>query len=190
MTCEVGAGGVRWWLTRESGHLPEACWQGLRCTRCRARAKICGEEGLRSAYIVVKVVSRLRYTAWSQAIIGQLSVINLNVALEKLVRPLDKLVLACASERTRDWESFRKQYKIASRVVSAAGQGAYSTNAECMCEAGRCCSSCCRVSSPRFIVQDRYAGVLPRGDKHWFYGVTDAIGEVSSWQPSWLQRCE
>jgi hypothetical protein len=187
--CEIGAGRARWWLTKESGCVPAGCWQGGDCRRCCEAVVLSGPRGLVRAYVIVKIVSRLRHTVWSSVVIGLLSVATLEVVVQNIVSPLACVRLDdVAGSRT---EEFGRDYRTVAAVLRQTSRGGYSSGVECRCAAGKVCAACKEqpADARSFVVQNRYAGVDPRGRGHWFRGVTDAIGEMSSWQSTWQIAC-
>ena len=146
---------------------------------------------LSRAYIVVKVVARLRYIAWSLTTIALLSERNLEVTVDKVVGPLRGVCLLESGPRGLDPCRFDREYARVVELAALVSRGGYSVDGECGCLGKHVCAACRRVTRQqrRFIVQDRYQGVYPYGEDHWFRGVTDGVGEVSSWQGSWLRCC-
>jgi hypothetical protein len=157
--------------------------------KCCSAVMDSAPRGLARAYLVVKVVSRLRYTAWSSAVVGLLSVQNLDTLQRKMIRSFGGAKLTnVGPEWNREFEA---DYCIVEGFMSLLSRGGYSSDDSCRCRVGSICNLCDRVPEwlHRFVVQDMYEGVYPKGRRHWFTGVTDAIGEVSSWQRTWLCSC-
>ena len=177
VTCEVDEGRIRWWLTKESGQVPLSCREGLGCASCvSGRWRAGGPRALARSYVIVKVVTRLRYTAWSNVAIGLLSCCSLERVRSET---LPKLVLASRKTRSgvrRRWECFSEQYAHTLFLLRHAGE----RPSKCwVCGAGS-------VGGIPFVLRNCYDGVVPFGVEHWFLGVTDAVGEVSDWQKDWL----
>jgi hypothetical protein len=191
VTCEVDRGQTRWFLTKESGQVPGGCWGGMGCKKCCAAVIERWPTGLVQAYVIVKVVLRLRYTVWSRCVLGKLSLENMGIVVDRVVRPLRELRLVECGAGCACCREFEAHYASMSRLMSMLSRGSYSSVGKCSCGAGNVCAACIRSGKTmqRFVVQDCFAGVYPYGRQHWFLGVTDGVGEVNSWHGSWLCPC-
>jgi hypothetical protein len=192
VTCELDRGRTRWWLTKESGLIPAGCWEGLSCTRCCKAHLGSGSDGLRRPYLVVKVVVRLQYTAWSRCVFGALSSETLTTVVSNVVPPLAGLSLSGACEEGAVAAVLETDYAVLTKHLRALSRGSYSSGSFCLCKPGTTCKACCRcvLWRHKFVVQDEYCGVYPLGKKSWFCGPSDAVGEATSWRGDWMRPCK
>jgi hypothetical protein len=176
VTWEVDCGTTRLWLTKESGCVPAGCWDGMGCKSCSRWMVARGGAGAAKAYLVLKVVVRLHYTAWSRCAIGELRMESLAMLSERVVPVLQQL---CLRDGGGGGESrvyvravdYRRVCAMLHRLERGGRRGGD------------------LYAGARFVLQDGYKGVKPYGDGHWFTGMTDAVGEVNSWGGMWLAPC-
>jgi hypothetical protein len=164
VTCEMKHNGdLRWWLTKESGQLPELClyggWSGC-CAWSGDRA------ALKNAYFVVKLESERPeelYVISTVIGISELSVV--------MVRRVAECVLAYSQPKSG-----------LSEVVTSQRHHQFR---------GQYCTTGLRTSLGAiliadFVIQDSFCGVFPSDKKSWWRGVTDAAGLARRSGPEWM----
>ncbi|KAF2022628.1 hypothetical protein EK21DRAFT_95557 [Setomelanomma holmii] len=175
-----------WWLTAESGRGP-ICWE-----QEPQAGRSCGGSLLqapRRSYLVVKAAlganGAVATQLWKLVAIAQLNPDSLRAGMQ-IVRRLRGIPTT-----TQDC---RKRGEAVQELFDGLDAGQFSLpGCPCACAAalGTICPGCRDVSvgERRFVVQDRFLGYHPRGAKHWFSGLTDAVGDVAHLQLPWLTCC-
>lgn len=176
VTCEVSAGAVLWWVTRESGMVPPGCGD-LQCGVCGASG---GSRVRTRGYVVVKAVGPGGCDAVA---IGLLCPLTLGVVAGRFVEDVRRLFFGSESR----WAA------RSAELFLLAEQGLYSHRLQSWCgtedrECARCDCGC--VAQGRLLWRDRYAGVFPCRDASWWSGVTDAAGMVGGGDLPWLMCWE
>lgn len=176
VTCEVMyRGETLWWLTRESGRVPGRC-----CGACGR----CGEEQEGSfirpvAYVVLKGTFHID------------SGLCRDVAFARMSGVAVQAIREFVSEYMRDGEDESERMRRTTEVMWKLEAGLFSGGARCVCDPLRGVCDGCKVLpliSRRFVVQQRFLGVYPRGMRHWWSGITDAVGEADRFGRLWLPR--
>jgi hypothetical protein len=183
LTCEALVSNARCWsITRESGDGPICWWDpnDVMGSPCWSRSL----KPLPRAYLVVKValsaVDALVTRRWKVVAISVLEPETLSVTVQHIVPWLERLPL------TRD-SCIRRGVEVRD-FFSLLSAGMFSLDVGCTCTGISVCLACCRVNrnNRRFLTQGRFQGECPRGRDHWFYGMTDAVGDIAHGQEMWL----
>lgn len=159
LSCSVGTrGDVEWWLTRESGWVPQPC---------------CREEGEDGIFIKVPRVQRVSPKVYVALVVGEEGVVfaelssdSLSVLLCRVMPAVQEVVMSREPMAVADW-------------LSGFWLGLFSSGVACGCDVDAVCDSCgaLNVGQGRFVEQGRYMGLYPCGSAHWWSGVSDAAGE-------------
>jgi hypothetical protein len=180
VTCSVNvAGEATWFLTRESGRIPLLCAEFACSSECECQGEcvaLAMEWGYRSkvlarSYVVLVVTGGDEKYGTKEVAVGQLTATNLDSV--------------CAALRRGSGGTWGHDLMALFRA------GGCSSQAMCRCALGPgavVCAQCEQVvcSQRAFIAQDRFEGVDPCGQQHWWKGVTDAADEVTPNQMGWL----
>lgn len=172
LACCVGYEKTAWWITRESGQRPGACGYDS----CRVCAGSATSDELAEGYLLVKAVGP---NGSEGVAFSLLNVDAVDVAVRHLVKEVEEL----------RWGSAERWVSRRAALFCLLEQGLYSCGPECPCSAlAGVCGSCASVvpCKRRFTWRDRYDGVYPLGKKHWFRGVSDAVGTVCGGALPWL----
>lgn len=174
VTCSIGVLATEWWLTRESGCFPPRCERGPSdCTVCTTRVGDASGVPPR-AYVIVKADVTWMGEYAERMHTEFVSFGMLSEALEVVASRVVSVVRVVRAEEGRDGlES----------LFAATAHGSCTCKTECSCgqsvgldplwdgffssEVGSLL-----VGMPKFL------GAYPCGDRHWFSGVSDAVGEV------------
>jgi hypothetical protein len=172
LACCVDEDKTVWSITRESGRVPTPCGD-FNCRVCAVRSTAVV---LAQGYLVIKAVGPNRGEGVTMSL---LTLDALEVAVRYLVNEVEGLRWGSAAR----WVSRR------ARLFCLLEQGLYSCGPWCGCSGqSGVCGSCAAVVPPqrRFTWRDRYDGVYPLGEQHWFRGVSDAVGTVCNGELPWL----
>jgi hypothetical protein len=169
MTRESGKGPLCWWDPNDAAGLP--CWTDAM-------------ERLPSAYLIFKValsaIDALVTRRWKVVAIGMLEPDSVSIAMQHILPWLAQL------PSTRD-SSIRRGIEV-KEFFSLLNAGMFSLITGCMCTGISVCCACRRVEfdQRKFVTQDCYKGVNPRGSGHWFSGTTHAVGDIAHGNLMWL----
>jgi hypothetical protein len=185
VTCVVKSNGdVLWFLTKESGAVPEC--GVVECPRCvRSRRWKANPQG----WVVIQAEVCSGRTAWWEAAFGKLCVDTLSVVERRL---LPMLVEAVEEGRSPHAERMWNGNHPVSDVMRLLGEGLFSGASQCGCACSRVCAVCVALSRREvgFVPQLRFSGVNAyRGSRAWFLGVSDGIDIVRDSlgrRPSWM----
>ncbi|KAF2623332.1 hypothetical protein BU25DRAFT_177440 [Macroventuria anomochaeta] len=178
LTCVVARGSqAGWFLTRESGELP-VCYDAKGCG-CDQRRYTSNQ--LRRSYLVLKV-GVLQGREWRD---------HVAVALlsEEAVCVAEAVARSCCQIVGGGGDAAQLASAM-SGAFRALDDGAFSSGGGYSCRLDFLCKPCSEVPRKRrqFIWLVRFIGVRPWGEKHWFGGVTLAVGDVCPAKEPWL-RC-
>jgi hypothetical protein len=188
VTCCIHDGRVSWFLTKESGQVPD-------CAEPEVCGCLEGHEGdsvQPTGYVIVKHSASWWWSTvqWSEVIVGQLCRESLLVVERRVVLLLAMLrsspcvpVGVLASEEIATW------VRLAGAVSALFDSGAFSSGFSCGCVITGVCDACRAVCGvrQRFESVFSYEGVFPYGNEHWWSGVTDGVDCVRG-SVLWL-RC-
>jgi hypothetical protein len=186
ITCKVqrGTGGALWWLTKESGRLPD----------CGSSVKSCFDSGvscmeLCNSYIVVRAEHMEGADGGRDVVVAALSLRSFDVVVKCLLP-----FFLCGWSWNAPFAGAEGQVSVAGTLSLLCG-GMFSSGALCKCSVGcgRMCGSCEGMDqgSRLFVNANvfRAEGVVARSTC-WWTGVTDAIGPDGLSGESWLRcRC-
>ncbi|KAF2675654.1 hypothetical protein K458DRAFT_206683 [Lentithecium fluviatile CBS 122367] len=162
---------VCWWLTRESGRVPVGCVHG---TVGEVRPA-----EVRKAYVAVQVSAGwgLGGVQWSEVVFGLLSREALFVVETRVVKLALRVWEGVVQLGVRGGDAVACWCREARWLVCLLDSGGFSTGFSCGCVLSSVCGRCAAlpVGGRRFVEQDRFSGVFPRGRLHWWSGVTDAV---------------
>lgn len=186
LTCEVGAKGVRWSLTRESGRMPTKCEDVV---KCGCNDGVYEARQLRQGYVVLQPDGEWwSGTRFSFVVIGKMDSVSVEAMWRRVLQDVLRLRDQLEGKSGMD---YRWAYGEVLEYICRLNAGAYSKCVGLECLGGRTCFEClkdglCRKA--RFVSLDRYDGVYPCGRGHWFKGVTDAVSRNPT-REEWLRCC-
>lgn len=169
-------GDPEWFMCKESGRLP-VCEEPGRCGCDEGLELVC----IPQAHVVIRIDCVVRGISHSGVAIGLLSRSGL-IAAERIMESHSAL-------KSVNWTQEELEAKV-KRMFMALENGAFSACKGELCTPFSVCEMCFELPylRRRFVKQQGYYGVLPRGQQHWFSGVTDACGDVWPSSMPWL-RC-
>jgi hypothetical protein len=187
VTVVVADGVLSVFLTKESGRVP-LCAQGADCL-CNEAGDVLLRRVVPEGYLVVQHSAAWWWTSvqWSEVMIAKLSAESLSVVQRRFVPWL----MSCRSRAEPRMEGsgimdIREWLKLAGVLPSMVETGGFSSGARCGCVVSKVCSACAGgEEQARFVSQQRFCGLCPDGEEHWWKGVTDGVqGEPGgrSWQ--------
>ena len=167
-------GAITFWLTKESGLEPCHGWEEPPNS---AERRVCEEE--RKAYVAVIGWDIVDEAAVADVVFAALGKESLEVVM--------KAVLYSLSVQRQAVQFGMRCFRTAD-AFRALDDGMFSSGAECSCALGAgMCKPCEDTGQDEcmFVRQVCYEGRYPRGEGHWWTGLTDCAGEVCGvW---WLQ---
>lgn len=156
VTCHASGARTKWWLTRESGSLPQVCGDA-ECCSCEW-----SDVGELPAQAYLVVVLQGRGTR-AQVAISRLSLRDARTVVSRVL-PL--------------WRQHRAGVGRAVTLANMLSSGAFSRGLYCACSVQQgACGSCKQASlhQRRWVWRNGFTGVYPAALCRWFTGLTDAV---------------